>query len=370
MKVTSLHKPRNKTRKNKTKRLNRFINNRTRKYKNKRTNRRMKKRLVTKKYKRTKRLKQTGKQKGWIGGDRKVPDIAINLCSNRDYAEQNMELVHRIICGLKYTKMEEKTKGENCMANRLHTGFFEMVPGGPIFLHLPDENISVNNGIVRLKSPRIVNAKAMVDGRPTTVPTRINSIPLINYYWEWIKSKRLRLNNQRVDNIHIHIQYKFSNLFYMVEDGFGYFENYRKSRSILGKDKRSFQKFRDEGQKEIATRLAFTQNPDKANQQWSFLMALCPLIYASLYLSRDYHSKVIEVLKKAICGMLSSKVQTKFQSYKSIIPFETITYDNNEYLYPYYTSYIENCIKEYTKNSEGYSDGLNLDDIFSICLVN
>ena len=138
MNISSVHKPRNKSKKNKTKRLNRRIkggSNITRI--NGQTNR-VKKRFVTKKYKRTNKLKQRGKQKG----GRQVPESAINIIGHEYYASVNAEIASQI-CSVRHAVQKEIN---DCSIELYKlTNFFKQTGGGPVFLHLPNEQFSVTD---------------------------------------------------------------------------------------------------------------------------------------------------------------------------------------------------------------------------------
>ena len=89
-----------------------------------------------------------------------------------------------------------------------------MVPGGPVFIHLPTEQFSVTDDGV------------------------VNGKPLIEYYWNRVGN--MELNKQLTSRMFLYPQYENSDLFYNLEDGFGYFINYNdKFTNRIGHSKKS-----------------------------------------------------------------------------------------------------------------------------------
>ncbi len=312
MNISSIHKPRNKSKKNKTKRLNRRIKGGPRKYKNKRTNRRVKKRFVTKKYKRTNKLKQRGKQKG---GGRLVPDIAINIIVGQENLSNGK--IAQQICSVRHAVLKEINDCSIELSNL--TNFFKQTGGGPVFLHLPNEQFSVTDD-------------GLVDG-----VDGVDGVPLIEYYWNWVKGNK---KNKSLCGIKCGVNRRThpnptkqtiascalcnDSLFFIYKDKFRYYNNYN------------------------------NDNKELAKQQWAFLMAVSPLIYKHLESEKlDYWFQKAIPFIKAIKQMCSRKIQNKFKEYKNNreikIPFTTLRYHpegrgTKSIEYPYFSTKYEGDI--------------------------
>ena len=264
MKVSSLHKPCNKSRKNKTKRLNRRMKNRTRKYKNKRTNRRIKNRARNFESKRTnlrKFKKRTNRHNFKKRNNRAKPLLLGGL--DRDCPEFVKDIT---TTSTTYTFENEGSNlglqsRKNIRGVNIPTeGFFKHVPGGPVFF-LPYENdvIEVDKkGLVNVNGTKLVD----VNGKKRNI---------IDYYLRDCLDKNINLENMDNNNHNVtEIMNNTDNWIFMKFNKFAVYKGY------------------DRGKR---------KEKQQAKQQWCFLMGLSIILLNKFKVIKDGITREIVFIK-------------------------------------------------------------------------